>query len=227
MPPPDDSPAGRIQAAGVELLTAVEAAAQRAAQQWDTDTETSPQETAHAVRSLADQAAAAILASAPKVSRNEPERPDTTTAVTAPTTPSRNAPAVAATRSLPASAHPTKASRDDPKTEPAPVATGIEPRPQKLAKKTAAAIVDAAELVRDPDHRDNHRSILRSGDTVLGYVEPTYGGASRSGRNGWTGRLSGHPGPRCRSRDGAAADLAMRWVQVVTAPPKRHITGND
>jgi hypothetical protein len=106
------------------------------------------------------------------------------------------------------------------------VATGIEPRPQKLAKKKATAVIDTAELVRDPEHRDNHRWILRSGNTVIGYVEPSYGGASQSGRNGWISRLGGTPGPRCRSRDGAAVDLAARWVRVVTAAPKRHITGS-
>ncbi|MEU6011893.1 hypothetical protein [Streptomyces sp. NPDC047453] len=105
--------------------------------------------------------------------------------------------------------------------------SGIEPRPQKLARKKARAIIDAAELVRHPEHRDNHRWILRSDDTVIGYVEPTYGGASRSGRNGWAGRLGGHPGPRCRTRDGAAVDLAARWVRLVTAAPKRTITGDS
>jgi hypothetical protein len=89
------------------------------------------------------------------------------------------------------------------------------------------AIADAAELERDPDHRESHRWILRSGDTVLGYVEPSYGGVSRSGRNGWIGRLmAGSSGPRSTNRDVAAVDLALRWVRVVTAAPKGHITGS-
>lgn len=119
------------------------------------------------------------------------------------------------------------ASRDDSASavEPAPKSKGIEPRPQKLSKRRAQAIVDAAELVRDSEHRENHRWVLRSGDTVLGYVEPSYGGVSRSGRNGWVSRLAGMPGPRGRTRDAASADLAMRWVRLVTATPKRTITG--
>ena len=117
----------------------------------------------------------------------------------------------------------TGSSRDEPENG----AKGIEPRPQRLARKKALAIADAAALVRDPGYRDNHRWILRSADTVLGWVEPSYGGTSRSGRNGWVGCLTvGSPGRRSTTRDGAAVDLAVRWVQVVTATPKHHITGS-
>ncbi|MEV0926905.1 hypothetical protein AB0I99_17565 [Streptomyces spongiicola] len=119
----------------------------------------------------------------------------------------------------------TRASRDDSAV--ATTANSIQPRPQKLAQNKARAVVNAAELVRHPDHRENHRWILRSGDTVLGYVEPTYGGTSRSGRNGWTGRLGGISGRRCTTRDAAALDLAERWIRVVTAVPKRTITGDS
>ncbi|MGW5124538.1 hypothetical protein ACWEQ7_10880 [Streptomyces sp. NPDC004069] len=117
-----------------------------------------------------------------------------------------------------------KASRDDSATSATP--KGIEPRPQRLAKKKAHAVVDAAKLVRHPEHRDNHGWILRSGDTVIGHVEPAYGGTSRSGRSGWTGRLGVHPGRRCRTRDEAAVDLAARWIRLVTAASKRTITGD-
>lgn len=127
----------------------------------------------------------------------------------------------------PAAADRPKASRDDSRggSKPTPTAKGIEPRPQKLAQKKALAIVDAADLVRHQEYRENHRWILRSGDTVIGYVEPTYGGASRSGRTGWTGRLDGMTGRRCTTRDGAAADLAQRWIRVVTTAPSRTLTG--
>ncbi|MFC9499865.1 hypothetical protein [Streptomyces sp. NPDC056982] len=118
----------------------------------------------------------------------------------------------------------TQASRDDSGLTVEP--KGIEPRPQKLAMKKARAIAGAAELVRHPGHRDNHRWILRSGDTVIGHVEPSYGGTSRSGRNGWTGRLGGSLGPRCKSRDGAALHLAARWVRLVTTEPSRTLTGD-
>jgi hypothetical protein len=123
---------------------------------------------------------------------------------------------------------PAKTSRDDsaPAAESAPAGRGIEPRPQKLPKKKANAILEAAELVRDPEHRENHRWILRSGETVLGYVEPSYGGASRSGRNGWVGRLGGTPGDRRPTRNAAAENLAYSWFRLVTATPKRTITGS-
>ncbi|MGW6753143.1 hypothetical protein [Streptomyces sp. NPDC055006] len=118
----------------------------------------------------------------------------------------------------------TQASRDDSGLTVEP--KGIEPRPQKPAMKKARAIAGTAELVRHPGHQDNHRWILRSGDTVTGYVEPSYGSTSRSGRNGWTGRLGGSLRPRCKSRDGAALDLAARWVRLVTTEPSRTLTGD-
>ncbi|MGW0631786.1 hypothetical protein [Streptomyces sp. NPDC002758] len=223
LPVPDDSPAGHIRAAGAQLLAAVEAAAWRAAQDWDTDTSgalpghrrTTPEDAVTTVRALAEQAVAAILASAPKTSRNEP----TPVAPAAPA-------AAALARPEPTGPASPGPSRNEPAPEPTIAPEGIPPRPQKLPRSQAFAIADAATLVRGPDHRDNHRWILRSGDTVLGHVEPSYGGASRSGRNGWISRLGGTPGPRCKSRNGAAMDLASRWVRVVTSPPKRTITGD-
>jgi hypothetical protein len=118
-----------------------------------------------------------------------------------------------------------QSSRDDSAGLPTWETTAIKPVPQRLPKKRAQAVIDAAELVRAPDYRDSHRWILRSGDTLIGYVVPSYGGASRSGRNGWLSRLGGSPGPRCKSRDGAAVDLAARWLRVVTATPRRSPTG--
>ncbi|MFD6327701.1 hypothetical protein ACFWOL_33905 [Streptomyces sp. NPDC058442] len=119
----------------------------------------------------------------------------------------------------------TQAARDDSAVTATP--QGIAARPQKLAPKKARAFVDAAELVRHPEHRENHQWILRSGDTIIGSVEPTYGGTSRSGRNGWTGRLGGSPGRRCRTRDEAAVDLAARWIRTVTTAPRRTLTGDS
>ncbi|WP_281154712.1 hypothetical protein [Streptomyces sp. HYC2] len=118
-------------------------------------------------------------------------------------------------------------SREDSAPLPTWDTTAIKPVPQRLPKKQVQAVIDAAELVRAPDYRDSHTWILRSGDTLIGYVVPSYGGTSRSGRNGWVSRLGGSSGPRCRSRDGAAADLAARWLRVVTAAPKRTLTGNN
>lgn len=99
--------------------------------------------------------------------------------------------------------------------------SAIKPVPQRLSKSRAQAVIDAAELIRASDYRESRTWILRSGDTLIGYVAPSYGGASRSGRNGWISRLGSTPGPRCHSRDEAKLDLAARWLRVVTAAPRR------
>lgn len=131
--------------------------------------------------------------------------------------------------------HPERArqtTRDDSRTEqrtaPAkPRAEGFEARPQKLSAKKAAAVADAAELVRHPEWRENHRWILRSGETVLGYVEPSYGGTSPSGRNGWRGRLANSAAAGrdlCPTRQAAAVQLAQSWIRLVTTAPRRTLT---
>ncbi|GAA3785521.1 hypothetical protein GCM10022206_26700 [Streptomyces chiangmaiensis] len=138
-----------------------------------------------------------------------------------------SAPTLTTAPSAPRRTRSPQTSRDDSAPLPTWDTTAIKPVPQRLPKKRAQALVDAAELVRAPDYRDSHTWILRSGDTLLGYVVPSYGGTSRSGRNGWASRLGGSPGPRCRSRDGAAVDLAARWLRVVTAAPNRTLTGDN
>ncbi len=121
-----------------------------------------------------------------------------------------------------------RASRDDSVgalITPAP--KGIEDRPQGLTHKKATAAADAATLIRHPEWRENHRWILKS--TVLGYVEPSYGGTSRSGCNGWVGRPPNSmtaSGRRCTTRENADVEPAMSWVRVVTATPRRTITGD-
>lgn len=105
-----------------------------------------------------------------------------------------------------------------------PAARGIEPRPQKLPRTRAVAIAEAAELTRDPD--DRSQWLLRSGDTVLGVIVPSYGGTSRSGRTGWTGRIGGGPPTaRHKTRREAATDLTASWIRLVTATPRRTLTG--
>ncbi|WP_331747875.1 hypothetical protein [Streptomyces sp. NBC_00842] len=119
---------------------------------------------------------------------------------------------------------PAQTSRDD---SPKPARRRSAARPKRLSRKAAMAIAEAAVLEKHSDHRDNHRWILRSGDTVLGHVEPSYGGASRSGRTGWVGILAGgfSRGQRCATREAAAVDLMGSWIRVSTAPARRTITG--
>ena len=230
---PDGSPAGRIRAAGADLAAAIEHAALRAAKDWDT-TElvqgipryATPSNVAADIRSLTDRVVAAVLASTPASSRNGPEPgTDPADAVTAPTGSFRDEPttAVPAPTTPESPATDTGSSRNDPPVKPVPA------RRKRLTQKAARAIADSAQLVKDPGHRDNHRwNVVADDGTVLGHVEPSYGGTSRSGRNGWKYRLrdsfGGH-GPY-KTREQTAVHCALAWVRVATAPVHRTLTGD-
>lgn len=54
-----------------------------------------------------------------------------------------------------------------------------------LSAKAARAVIDAAEIVKAPDWADTRNWHVVSGGRVLVVVEPSYGGTSRTGRNGW------------------------------------------
>jgi hypothetical protein len=228
VPATDDSPARRIRAAGAALAASIEQAARRAADGWTphprsgTDAET----WAGVVRVEAAEVAAAILASAPDVSRDEPE-PDRAAvpAADVPAGSSRSGPAAAA----PAPATPEGpaadlgSSRDEPVVEKSRM-----PRRKRLSQKAARTIADSARLVKHPEHRENHRWTLIAPDgTVLGHVEPSYGGTSRTGRNGWKYQVA-HTfvggGPH-KTREAAAVQCALSWIRLVTAPV-RTLTGN-
>jgi hypothetical protein len=106
-----------------------------------------------------------------------------------------------------------------PKKQDAPSA-----QPLRLTRKKALALLDTAELVKDEKHRENNTWHLVAADgTVIGHIAPSYGGASRSGRNGWHGWAHGttrnqerHP-----TRDAAAVAASGAWLQAVTAKPHR------
>lgn len=223
----DNSPAGRIRAAGAELAGLIDLAAWRAANGWTSHEVNSQfsiasgaEDNAAVIRMVAEEVVAAVLASAPEVSRNEP--------IMVP--PSLPAPAAAAVpASLPAGepAAVPEPSRD----EPAAGKAAAPARRKRLSPKAARAVADSAQLVKDPDYRENHRwNLVAEDGTVLGHVEPSYGGGGRSGRNGWkyrdtfTGlRSSGHP---YKTRDGAAVQCALSWMRMATAPVPRTGTGH-
>jgi hypothetical protein len=97
-------------------------------------------------------------------------------------------------------------------------------RPPRLTVKKARALLDTAELVKDENHRENNTWHLVAADgTVIGHVAPSYGGASRSGRNGWHGWAHGTTRTQDRhpTRDGAAVAASGAWLQAVTAKPHR------
>lgn len=64
--------------------------------------------------------------------------------------------------------------------------------------------------------------------TVLGHVEPSYGGSSRSGRNGWkylVAHMFVSSGPY-KTRDTAAVQCALSWIRLATAPVRNTLTGD-
>jgi len=66
-----------------------------------------------------------------------------------------------------------------------------------MSARRARAVIEAAELVKAADWSDTHAWRVVSGGEVLVVVEPSYGGTSASGRNGWQWRIAGH-GPTQR-----------------------------
>lgn len=195
--PPDDSPAGRIRDAGAQLARTIEHAALRAEQHWPPNSH--PDYMASAVRFDVARVIDAILATAPACSsRDEP-----TTAVLAPATPG-------------GTAANTGPSRNDPPAK-------VPARRKRLTQKAAQAVADSAQLVKDPNHRDNHRwNVVAADGTVLGHVVPSYGGASRSGRNGWKYRAADMVvgvGPY-KTREGAAVQCTLSWMRAATAPAR-------
>lgn len=59
-----------------------------------------------------------------------------------------------------------------------------------ISARRAQDIIDSAELVKAPDWRDTKRWQVTAGEEVLVVITPSYGGASRSGRNGWKYHLA-------------------------------------
>lgn len=93
-----------------------------------------------------------------------------------------------------------------------------------LSAKTARAITAAAETVKAPDHRDTNCWHVVSGGRVLVVIEPSYGGTSRTGRNGWTWWLADsartrHPAETTIKAAAIAGLLA--WERTATAKENR------
>ncbi|MGA5292219.1 hypothetical protein [Streptomyces pseudogriseolus] len=100
-------------------------------------------------------------------------------------------------------------------------------RRKRLSQKAARAVADSARLVKGADHRETHRwDLIAEDGTVLGYVEPSYGGTGRTGRNGWKHRLahSFAAGGPYKTREEAALQCALAWTRVATAPVRRTLT---
>lgn len=92
-----------------------------------------------------------------------------------------------------------------------------------LPARRAREIVDAAKIVRAPDWRDTRNwHVVDAYGTVLVVIEPSYGGTSRTGRNGWNWWLA--EGVRARhqpepSREKASVVGLLAWQRWVTRRP--------
>ncbi|WFB82572.1 MULTISPECIES: hypothetical protein [Streptomyces] len=101
------------------------------------------------------------------------------------------------------------------------------PGDERLSQKAARALADSANLVKDADHRDTHRwNLVAEDGTLLGHLEPSYGGTGRTGRNGWNHRLAQSFAVRgpYKTREEAALHCALAWVRVATVPVRRTLT---
>lgn len=94
---------------------------------------------------------------------------------------------------------------------------------KRLTQKKAQEIADGAQLVKAPDwSTTNQWHAVAADGTVLVVVSPSYGGAGRTGRNGWKCHVAafGPSGSRDRyaTRQSAAVQGLMSWMRWVTSP---------
>lgn len=92
-----------------------------------------------------------------------------------------------------------------------------------MSARRAREIVAGTRLVKAPTWaEDRHWHVAAEDGTVLVTVAPSYGGTSRSGRNGWRYWLTdlGPSGNRDRwtTREAAAAAGLGAWQRWATAP---------
>lgn len=92
-----------------------------------------------------------------------------------------------------------------------------------MSAKRAREIASAATLVKAPSwSEDRHWHVVAADGSVLVTVAPSYGGVSRTGRNGWQYWITalGVSGNRDRwtTREGAAAAGLGAWERWATAP---------
>jgi hypothetical protein len=94
----------------------------------------------------------------------------------------------------------------------------------RLSAKDARAVLEAATLAKAPTWSEDRRWHVVSGGVVLVVIEPSYGGTSRTGRNGWTwwladrGRMLNPPQP---TREKAAVTGLAAWERVAKTEARR------
>jgi predicted DNA-binding transcriptional regulator AlpA len=115
--------------------------------------------------------------------------------------------------------HPARERAPKPKETPAPATEGR--RKKALTDRQARTVVDGTTLTKAPDWAETHAWHAVTDDgTVIVVVLPSYGGASASGRNGWTYYLAefgpgGQPGPY-KTRESAMVQGLLAWTRWVT-----------
>ncbi|WP_455355921.1 hypothetical protein [Streptomyces sp. SYSU K217416] len=95
--------------------------------------------------------------------------------------------------------------------------------PKHMSRRKAREIADSTELVKSADWSETREWNVTAADgSVLVVVSPSYGGASRTGRNGWRYRIAalGPSGSREHwpTRQAAAVQGLMAWTRLVTSP---------
>ncbi|WP_328336762.1 hypothetical protein [Streptomyces violaceus] len=92
---------------------------------------------------------------------------------------------------------------------------------RRMSARRAREVIEAAELVKAPDWSDTRHWHVVSDGEVLVVVAPSYGGTSRSGRNGWRWWLADHGPSGDRRREGTIEQAAARgladWERWSTA----------
>ncbi|MFD9276901.1 hypothetical protein ACFWD7_06360 [Streptomyces mirabilis] len=91
-----------------------------------------------------------------------------------------------------------------------------------MSAKRAREVIGGAELIKAPDWSESRRwHVVAADGTVLVVVAPSYGGASRSGRNGWRWWITatGPTGSSDRepTREQAAARGLANWQRWITS----------
>lgn len=94
----------------------------------------------------------------------------------------------------------------------------------RLSARRADAVIATAKLVKAPSHRTDNRWRVQAEDgTVLVVVTPSYGGMSRSGRNGWRYHLAtlgpSGAGTRYPTREAATVAGLGAWKRWATGRP--------
>ncbi|MER7053456.1 hypothetical protein [Streptomyces sp. NPDC000351] len=90
--------------------------------------------------------------------------------------------------------------------------------------KAARAILEQAELVKSHDWSETRHWYVVSGGRRLLVIEPSYGGTSRTGRNGWnwwladSARMLSKPEP---TREKAAVAGLAAWERWATSKENR------